>query len=42
LAVTGSCADEASVMRRFCLLMGGADSEAVYDGRSRPLFWTGR
>jgi hypothetical protein len=42
LAVTGSCADEASVMRRFFLLMGGADSEAVYDGRSRPTVLDGQ
>jgi hypothetical protein len=42
LAVTGSCADEASVMRRFFLLMGGADSEAVYDGRSGPTVLDGQ
>src|SRR5215211_7297700 len=41
LAVTGSCA-EASVMRRSCLLMGGADGEAVYDGRSRPTVLDGQ
>ena len=29
-------------MRRFFLLMGGADSEAVYDGRSRPTVLDGQ